>query len=332
MCTRVSIATTISELSRRMAKRIARHPRVRTSLLALVFGMSALRSPMARASPQREWLGARPVERPLVLPRGWSEAAVAWDHDRVDGGFGDNGRRQEWVRPMRMDAVTTSLRLGLASRVEAFASIETVRLATDDQRRVGVGPARIGARVELLASKLPLSSLAAELVFQPPIGTNIPSTTQLSAPAGTDLAVGTRASEFLPAIRFRQQLGPLRFETGLVASMSLSTGANASDERTNWGNGVGLDGSGLVQVGPVAIATRVSAVRWGDDLLNGVRVPSAGWHVSICGGGIMSVNRSVDFVLTWQHTLRGRPTQFAGAPHLSPTHGPGHHLSVVYRW
>ncbi len=332
MGTRVSVAETIVELSRRIAKLKARHAHVSSTLLAVVLVSSAVLSPEAHANPRREWLGARPVERPMVLPRGWSEAAVGWNHHRADGGFDASGRRDEWTRPMLMDALTTSLRVGLVSRVEVFASLKTVRLTADDQSLLGIGAATLGARTELWASALPMSSLTAEMAYQLPIGTRMPSATQSGAPVGSDLAVGTGASEFLPAVRFRRQFGALRLQTGLFADVSLPTGPRASDGRSDWADGVGMDGGALLQVGPVAISTRVSAMRRGDDRLDGVRVPSAGWHVSMRGGAIVSVNRSVDIALEWQQTFLGRPTRFSGAPDLSPTHGPGQHLCATFRW
>ncbi|MFT6142786.1 MAG: hypothetical protein ACJAZO_003292 [Myxococcota bacterium] len=320
------------ELSRRKAKLVTRHLSVGTGWLTFSVCVSILWSAVANASPQRQWLGARPVERSLVLPHGWSEVSVSWDHHRADGGFGLDGSRADWIRPMHMEAFTTALRFGLVPRVEAFSSVETVRLAADEEIRVGIGGANLGTRVELWASALPLSSLTAEVAYQLPIGTNVPSTTRAEAPTGGELAVGTGASQFLPALRFRTQLGALRLETGVVGNVSLPTRVGSSGDRTDWGDGFGLDGTGLVQIGPVAIATTVFAMRWGDDRVNGVRVPSAGWQIDMSGGAVVSVNRSVDLVVAWRPTLMGRPTAFAGAAHLSPTHGPRHHLGVVFRW
>jgi hypothetical protein len=196
-CTRVSVAATMCELSRRKAKLVTRHLSVGTGWLTFSVCVSILWSAVANASPQRQWLGARPVERSLVLPHGWSEVSVSWDHHRADGGFGLDGSRADWIRPMHMEAFTTALRFGLVPRVEAFSSVETVRLAADEEIRVGIGGANLGTRVELWASALPLSSLTAEVAYQLPIGTNVPSTTRAEAPTGGELAVGTGASQFL---------------------------------------------------------------------------------------------------------------------------------------
>lgn len=332
MCSQVSVSAAISGSSRRMAQQALRHPTVMITHLLLVMCLIGPASSVANASPSREWLGARPVERPLVLPRGWTEAAVGWERHRATGSYGADGQPTQWQSPMRTRELTASVRIGVAPRVEVNALAGLARSAIEDQALAGLAVAEVGVRVRLLQQALPLSSLTTAVTYQLPVGLNVPARTQVASPSRSDLALGRGASAFRPALRLRRQYGALRLDAGVVGELVLPAFIQQGSTRVDWGDGVGLETGGLFQIGPVGFTATLTAVRWGDDRVGDVRVASAGWQVHVEGGGVISLNRSIDIVVVLHHGLRGRPTWFSGSPDLSATPGPRRSVSAVVRW
>jgi hypothetical protein len=110
----------------------------------------------------REPLPARELERPVVLPRGWSavDTTVAWKH--ATGWWGRTGGRVEGAPRWRTTTATLGLRHGLTRTVELGASVPWEWGALGQQHMRAVGDPELSARWLVAHSEPPARSLAVE--------------------------------------------------------------------------------------------------------------------------------------------------------------------------
>ena len=131
----------------------------------------------------REPLPARTIERPVVLPKGWTELTERVEHGFARRGFDDDGRATPLEQRWSTWTATTTLRLGLAPGFELFAAVPVVhsRFRVD---QLGFGTSVIGGRYGFHGDA-PSRSVAVELAGRLPLGFTEGSLTQGALPTST---------------------------------------------------------------------------------------------------------------------------------------------------
>lgn len=289
---------------------------------------------------ERELYEARPVERPLTLPRGWTELETGVRWQRVDGGFGSDGTRAAGPRG-RTQTVGFAARVGVTRHVEAFARWGVAHHSRPGVNAWGVTAPEVGARVQLIRDVLPNASLAVDVSASPAWGGGVLSTLRgvrfagrLADAQGVSFTRGT--TELSAMLRFRRQLDALRLDVSIgtrqpLGGPRLFAGGIDAIVHIDLAAATVAEVSALFQMGPFALQAGLSSSRWGADRIDEGPLPNSGWHVVGELGGVISLTRGVDVRLRTRRVLRGRPSFFFVNEALSPGYGPDAHVTVTWR-
>ena len=179
---------------------------------------------VAASAADRDPLPAREIERPLVLPRGWTR-------------LGFDLRLQPEGR-VRRDTGSLAVAVGVLPRAELYVVAPVVRARTSELAVVGAGDPVIGARMSLWRAEPPNRSVALDLWFRAPHG---------AAPDGVPL--GESVATAAASVVARAELSGLGLD-GAVGGLLRGPAAGAL-----------VRGRAFVQAGPLvpglALATEL---------------------------------------------------------------------------
>jgi hypothetical protein len=313
----------------------------------------------------REPLDVHEAARGLILPKGWLELNLAYDHhvgtgawtDSGDGMFGhkDPFTSAKW----RYMTESATVRYGLGPRVETWWRLpfHEARLINDDlgtdTRDMSLGDPSFGATF-LLAGvhTAPVQQLAVDLAYKGPAGQESPGTyiggplnfSQIIFTTGTpDLSVGLAA---------KQSMGPL----GIVAHAAYLHRFSAVVQylvelkelqflgRIKPGDQLLGDLGVQLQAGPVCLEatgkfthraiTLVGTTSEGispnlnlDPVAN-----SDGNALDLDVGAVLQPSRGVDVILGATLPIAGEDLQFFPIEDLQPTLGPTFHGALEVRY
>ena len=302
-------------------------------LLALPAGAFAQETARSSRLP----LAARPVARPLLLPRGWFEWDTRLELQRHRGGFDDEGRRFRTDGPVPSTLrPSLGLRAGVSRSVELFWRGGMAVHHRDEDSWVGLLDPHFGARWQFVAQSDPETSAALEVAYEPAAGRE--SAVVASEPERAQRFSTTDGTPALSAaLRLRTRIGGLRADAAVLALLrapgrTALSGLGQSD-RIDPGEGVGARLDLLYQLGPLALTGAAQALRTGADRLGDSldeRV-GGGWQADVELGVDLSLTRGVEAYGGGRYRVRG-PTSWAWYNEdLSVTWGPELWLGVLWR-
>jgi hypothetical protein len=319
----------------------------------------------------REPLPAHEVERSLLLPKGWLELNLAYDHHLGVGAWSADGQREpfddaRWVYQTERATVT----YGLSHQLELMwsvpvhqAHLTNERLGTDT-KDMSLGDPRVGLRFEFIdrdpppalgsnEPRAPLKhSAALELEWKSPAGKESPGT-YIGGPLNVSGFVFTTGTPDLTvAVVGRRQFGPIALDgrLGYVKRFSGVTQYLIELENLQFsgrikpGDQIRLDAKVLLQAGPVVPFGEVKVLRrgvtrtgttskWPNPSSNLSEVPkSDGVAVDADVGLMFQASRGVDITAHAVLPLVGEDLQFFPIEDLQPTLGPTYGASLQVRY
>lgn len=297
----------------------------------------------------RNPLPAREVERGLLLPKGWLELSLGYDHKIGTGAWTAAGEKElfehaRWT--YRTEKAT--LRYGLGPRVELWWQLpfHQAQLTNDllgtDTRDGSIGDPRFGARFELMETEAPTRSVALELAYKGPAAQETPGTyiggplnmSQFVFTTGTpDLSVGIGAKQQAGPIAVTAHLGYVRRFSAVVQYLVELENLQFLG-RMKPGDQVVGDLHVGVQAGPAWLyagprfelrgETRIGTTSAGlspSKQLDAVE-GSDGKAVDLDVGAVLGLSRGVDVVGYARLPVAGEDLQFFPIEDLQPTYGP----------
>lgn len=324
----------------------------KTSALIVV---GLLASTQAQATPfgpksSREVMPAREVERPLDLPRGWTEFTLSHQVKLGTGKWSPDGEMVPFDSA-RWTYHTTTLewRFGMSRRAEIgwdvpfhIANLTNDKLGTDTTA-ASIGDVRFRYRYRIYEEEAPMTALVAELEIKGPTGRETPST-YTGGPLQVSNFVFTSGQwDVYAGVAGRRQIGPLALTARLgyerrfsgLAQFVIETNDNQFVGRIKPGDRIHANIEAMIQLGPFAIAARpvfthrqvtklgVTAKNWlnpGADL-SPVET-SDGWALDLEGQLTFNATRGFDVHLTGALPLRGEDLMFFPIEDIHPTYGP----------
>jgi hypothetical protein len=156
---------------------------------------------------------ARQNERPLTLPKGWTQVTAAYQHKVALHYWDTDGSSTRWRRNTRWDHATASLGLahGLSRHILLWVDLPVLvhaRLRNDfgtDTAVLGFGDARAGLRVQ--PWHFPTWNVAFEVNLKTPSGSEWPGNYQGGAAGTSTFLLGTGTTNVGAAVYHRFQLG-----------------------------------------------------------------------------------------------------------------------------
>lgn len=319
---------------------------VAAGLLASVPAEAGLFGPKS----SREVMPAREVERPLDMPRGWSEFTFGHKAKIGTGRFDSDGS----IVPFEDTSWTyhTSLlrwRFGLSRRVDIQWDIpfHVGRLVNDELgtnlTSGAVGDISFTYRYRLFEKDAPMNAVVLEGMVEGPTGRETPGTYR-GGPAQMSQIVTTSGSwDVYGGIAARQQVGPFRFteRAGYMRRFSsltqfvVETDNDQFAGRFKPGDRFQVSGEALVQLGPVAIAAGprlairgptkagVTTDSWwnpGKDLR--AYEGSGGLETYIDASLTLNATRGFDVMLQGTLPVVGEDLMFFPLEDVHPTYGP----------
>lgn len=227
--------------------------------LVLIFAACSVAG-AASVEPGREPLPAREVERGLVLPKGWTELAVALGRKRADERWSDAGEAVALDGRYTLLTEQVALRHGVAPGHELWLVVpwHQARLEGDDAAvEAGLGDVRFGWRWQLLRREPPSTALAIELAWE-----------AATADEGPTLPLGAGTSELWFGVAGRRQLGGLAL-TARVDAVHRLTGRVAYLSE-------GREPSQLLSPGDLVVGSLEALLQAGPLLLSAT--PRLGWR------------------------------------------------------
>ena len=175
-----------------------------------------------QAKTMRAPLSALEVERGLLMPKGWVELGLQYDHKVALGAWSPDGTAEEWDSA-RWTYTTqrADLRYGISQRAELYWSLpfHYVRLQNEplgtDTSTFGLGDAHFGWKLEWFKRAAPTTSVVTDLDFKLPTGSESPGSFIGGPNTITEFVLGTGQLDAGLHVRARQQLGPVSL-TGAV--------------------------------------------------------------------------------------------------------------------
>ncbi len=249
----------------------------------------------------RDPLPAREVERPLVLPKGWSEVVASIGRTR----WSDIDYRPFPGEVTRREA-SLSARVSMGPTVELRARLPYADVHTGTVLGGGVGSATVGVAWLLARSEAPARSLGVHM------GWTTPS-------AHTRLPLGSATHQLQGWLTARQQLGGLRLTAGLGgrAAPPRETpwlrDAHEQAQQVDLGEAALGRVQGLLQAGPLWGSLDLGAGFVGPDRIDGVVVAPAGWSVQLRPRGAVQWSRGLTTGIEGWHPLVERAALLAPA-------------------
>jgi hypothetical protein len=311
------------------------------------------------AKTMRESLSSREVERPLVLGKGWMEAALGFDLKNADGYWGPDGAAEEFDRAEWMYSTqSVTIRYGLAKRAELwwrlpwhYASLTNNKLGTETSD-FGMGDPSFGYKLELFRSSAPTTSIIGEVFYKAPAGDDAPGN-YIGGPNTFNNIVWTSGTPDMGVgIAGKRQYGPFAMKMGLqythrfssAVGYLIETEFNQFQARIKPGDTIAYDLDLMLQVGPVALhsawmvqnrqLTRIgtaSAGLFGDANLKPVE-ESDGTSVDGQIGAVLNLTRGVDLTVDVRRSLVGEDLMFFPIEQIHPTRGTTYSTALELRY
>ncbi len=311
------------------------------------------------AKTMRDSLSSREVERPLVLGKGWMEAALGFDLKNADGYWGADGAAEEFDSAEWLYSTqSVTIRYGLAKRAELwwrlpwhYASLTNEELGTETSD-FGMGDPSFGYKLELFRSAAPTISVIGEVFYKAPAGDDAPGN-YIGGPNTFNNIIWTSGTPDL-GIGFagKRQYGPLSLEMGVrythrfssAVGYLIETEFHQFQARIKPGDLIDYNLDLMLQVGPVALhsawfvqnrqVTRVGTASkglFGDANLEEVR-ESDGTSVDGQVGAIINVTRGVDVLFDVRRSLIGEDLMFFPIEQIHPTRGTTYSTALELRY
>jgi len=319
-------------------------------LVAGIFASAPAQAGLFGPKASREVMPAREVERPLDLPRGWSEftfghkvklASGRWTADGTSVPF----ESASWTWHTSL----VSWRYGLTRRsdIQWDVPFHVGRLVNEDLgtdlTSGNVGDIRFWYRYRLYEEEAPMTAVVVEAFIEGPTGRETPGT-QRGGPSQMSTIVTTSSSwDVYAGLAARRQLGPLRFtaRAGYMRRFSSLSQYVVEVEEDQFAGrfkpGDRIQGSieVLGQVGPVALAAQ-PRFAWRDETKAGVTTNSwwnpgkelqpfegsDGIEVDLDMQLTVNATRGFDVHLQGSLPLVGEDLQFFPLEEVHPTYGP----------
>lgn len=309
----------------------------------------------------REVMPAREIERPLDMPRAWSEFTLGHTVKLGTGAWSPDGEVEPFENA-RWTYHTTLIRwrYGLARRSEMAwdVPIHVGNLKNDvlgtNTTSASVGDIRFRYIYQLYESdEAPMTSAVVEAELKGPTGRETPGTYVGGPNQVSNFIFSTGTWDFYLGVAGKKQVGPAAF-TGRLGYQRRFSGNTQFVVETTENQFVGRfkPGDRLVgeieamgQLGPVALALRptfmlrgptkmgVTAKNWfnpGQDLV--AIEDSDGWSLDLNGQLTLNATRGFDVHLQGSFPLRGEDLQLFPLEDIHPTYGPSFGGAVEVRF
>ena len=311
------------------------------------------------AKTMRDSLSAREVERGLLIGKGWLEFGLGTDVKQSKGAWGSDRSEVDWsstewlYTTQRLD-----LRYGITRRGEFTWQIKThyLRLTNSeletDTAQFGIGDPSFGYKYEVFRTMAPLTSVIAYADYKAPAGNESPGNYVGGPTTFTSFVTTTGTPDLEVGMRGKRQVGPVAVTLGgayvrrfsSVVQYAIETEFNQFQGRIKPGDEIHLDGSVMLQAGPVALhggALYVSrdelklgntAAGWSPSANLKPQTDSDGWSLDAQAGAIVSITRGVDIVLGVQLPLQGEDLMYFPIEDLHPTRGTTYSGTFEFRY
>ncbi|MFK7926758.1 MAG: hypothetical protein AB8H79_01105 [Myxococcota bacterium] len=319
-------------------------------LLAGLAGATSAHAEPFGPKSSRETMPAREVERPLDLPRGWSEFELSHDYKMGTGAWSPDGDVVPF-EDAQWNYHTTNLRwtYGLARRADIqwdipfiTGNLKNDKLGTNITG-ISLGDIRFRYRYRLYESEAPLTSVIAEAEIKGPTGRETPGSYQggpnqistfVTSTGTWDLYLGAAAKRQVGPLAFVGRLGYQRRFSGL-AGFLVETEQNQFLGRLKPGDRIIAELEATGQVGPVSLTlsprfrnraatkTGVTAKNWFNPGADLVKTEGSGGNELDVGARLtVNVTRGFDLHLRGNLPLMGQDLQFFPLEDIHPTYGP----------
>lgn len=324
-------------------------------MIGLLLGVGLVAEPAQAGlfgpKSSREVMPAREVERPLDLPRGWSEFTLSHDVKLGTGGWSPDGQ----VVPFEHASWTwhTSLlrwRFGLTRRsdIQWDLPFHVGRLTNDELgtnlTAGNLGDIRFTYRYRLYeAEDAPMTAVVVEASLEGPTGRETPGTYRGGPQQMSTILTTSGSWDAYLGVAARRQVGPLRF-TGRAGYMRRFSGLTQFVVEIENGQFAGRFKPGdrvqasvevLGQIGPVAVAASprfayraatkagVTSNTWYNPGSEMTAYPNSdGIELDLDANIIVNATRGFDIILQGSLPLVGEDLQFFPLEDVHPTYGP----------
>ena len=327
-------------------------------LIALFVGGTASAGGF-EAKTMRDALAAREVERPLVIGKGWLEAAFGYSVKNASGYWDADGEAHAFDDARWMYSTqSVTIRYGLARRSELwwripmhYARLTNKSLGTDTSA-FGLGDPSFGYRLELYRSSAPTTSVVGEVFYKAPAGDDSPGNFIGGPNTFNNIVMSTGTPDMGLALKAKRQVGPFALFVGAKYTHRFSapvgylieTKFHQFQARIKPGDLVDYDAGIMVQIGPVAIhntwyfqnrmETRIGTAS--DTLLGEANlIPVAGSDgasMDTAVGVVFNFTRGVDVSFDVRQSLKGEDLQFFPIEQIHPTRGTTYSAAVQLRY
>ena len=329
-------------------------------LLATISSSSALAAGF-EAKTMRDTLSAREIDRGLLIGKGWLEFGLGADWKVATGAWGSDGEPIEWdstgtewlYSTQRLD-----IRYGITRRGEFYWQAKThyVQLTNDtlgtESAQLGIGDPRFGYKFELFRTVAPLSSVIAYGEYKAPAANESPGNYVGGPTTFNSFVMTTGTPDLEVGLRGKKQFGPIAVEGGAgyvrrfsaPVQYAIETNNNQFAGRVKPGDEVHLEGSLMLQAGPVALyggGRYVSrdefrlgntAAGWSPAAHLEPQAGSDGLSLDGVAGAIISYSRSVDLVVSAQIPIMGEDLMYFPIEDLHPTRGNTYSGTLEFRY
>lgn len=297
----------------------------------------------------REVMPAREIERPLDLPRGWSEFELSHDVKMATGAWGSDGSIDPF-EDARWTYHTTNIRwtYGVSRRSDMQWDIPfiTGHLRNDklgtNTTAISLGDIRFRYRYRLYETEAPLTSVIAEGELKGPSGRETPGSYQGGPNQISTFVNSTGTWDAYLGIAAKRQVGPLAFTGRLgyqrrfsgLAGFLVETEQNQFLGRFKPGDRITAEVDVTGQVGPVALSLRprfrnrastrvgVTADTWYNPGADLKKVEGSNGNELDLGAQLtLNATRGFDVHLRGNLPLMGEDLQFFPLEDIHPTYG-----------
>lgn len=235
----------------------------------------------------REALPAREIERPLVLPKGWTELRVQLQRGRGEGPD----------LPLRLTTAATTIIHGLLPGHHVRLTAPWHQAQGGGMRATGPGDVQIGWRTSLLRREPPNQAVALELSWTAP-----------SAPDASEIPLGTGTPELTAALSGRRQLGGLGLTAWASATRRFPGRSGITElQMLDPGDRADLAVEALLQLAPLVVAAEPRLIARRSARVDDQTVDDGGVGAVLGLRATLQVTRAFDLEGVGSLTLRELP-------------------------
>ena len=311
------------------------------------------------AKTMRDTLSARPVDRPLLIGKGWLEVGIGGDVKLADGKWSPEGEAVDFESAgWTYSTQRVDVRYGIARRAEFFYQIKTHRAHLEnselgtDSAFSAIGDPHFGYRFLLSEGVAPMTSVIFEADYKAPLGNEAPGNAIGGATTFENVITSTGTPDLDLGVRAKKQFGPASVEGGVsymrrfsaLAQYAFESKYSQFSTRIKPGDQTRFYGEALMQLGPLAVTsgavltlrqdTSIGATQ--DGLFPGGGLDdiegSSGWALDGNLGATFSATRGIDFLANVNVPLRGEDLMFFPIEDLHPTRGNTYGGSFLFRY